>query len=146
MRRLWLALVCSGCPSTPPPACLAAAPSTTCDTLYIPTFDNVWTMTLYPHCGGKDGACHHGSSPQAGLSFETEQTAYDDLMMNSSLDPKRARVVPGDVQCSLVLVRADSPGTDYQMPPGTPLPAEERCALTQWVANGAPGPGSGSAR
>ena len=142
MRWLWLALTCTACTSTPPPACLAAAPSTTCDTLYVPTFDNVFTQTLYPHCGGKDGACHNGTHPQAGLSFAEEQTAYDDLLMNSSLDPKRARVVPGDVQCSLMLVRADSPGTDYQMPPGTPLKAEERCALVQWVGAGAPGPGS----
>ena len=139
-----LALVCS-CTKTPPPACLAAAPSTTCDTLYVPTFDNVHKQTLYPNCGGKDGACPNsanGNKPQAGLDFSDEQTAYDDLLMNSTLDPKRARVVPGDVQCSLMLVRVDSPGTDYQMPPGTPLKPEERCALVQWVAAGAPGPGS----
>ena len=55
----------------------------------------------------------------------------------SSIDPSRARVVPGNAACSLVIVRTDSPGTDYQMPKGDPLTKEESCALIQWVQAGA---------
>ena len=41
-----------------------------------------------------------------------------------------------------IIVRTNGIGTTYQMPPGAPLSDEhERCALIQWVANGAPGPG-----
>lgn len=142
MRWFWVALVLGGCPSTPPPACLASEPDTSCGTLYVPTFDNVYKNTLGPHCGSKDGSCHSATGHAAGMSFADETTAYTDLLANSTVDPKRARVVPGDAKCSLLIVRTDSPGTDYQMPPGTPLPPEERCALIQWVAQGA---GSGSA-
>jgi hypothetical protein len=117
-------------------------PDPTCGSLYVPTFDNVYKNTLMPHCGSKDASCHSATGHQAGMSFADETTAYTDLLANSTIDPKRARVVPGDPQCSLMIVRTDSPGADYQMPPGTPLPDTERCALIQWVANGA---GSGSA-
>jgi hypothetical protein len=46
-------------------------------------------------------------------------------------------VKPGDPSCSKMIVRTDSPGEDYQMPPGDPLTPEERCALIQWVQMGA---------
>ena len=41
-----------------------------------------------------------------------------------------------------MIVRTSSPGADYQMPPGDPISAAERCALIQWVQAGA---GSGQA-
>ena len=50
------------------------------------------------------------------------------------------RVKPGDAACSEFVVRVDSPGKDYQMPPGDPLTPEERCALIQWVQMGATNP------
>jgi hypothetical protein len=37
-----------------------------------------------------------------------------------------------------MIVRTDSPGASYQMPPGDPLGVAERCALIQWVRAGAP--------
>ena len=64
-------------------------------------------------------------------------TAYTNLLAPSGRDPSRHRVVPGDAGCSLVIVRTHSPGADYQMPPGDALRAPERCALVQWVQNGA---------
>ncbi len=147
MRWLWVALALGGCTTpTPPPKCLASEPDTTCGSLYVPTFDNVYKNTLQPHCGSTNSSCHSATGHPDGLSFEDETTAYNDLLSPSGKDPSRDRVVPGDVQCSLMIVRTDSPGADYQMPPGTPLPPTERCALIQWVANGAPGPGSGSAQ
>jgi hypothetical protein len=146
MRWYWLvAVVLGGCPSTPPPACLADAPDPTCGSLYVPTFDNVYTNTLAKNCGSTNSSCHSASGHQDGLSFADEQTAYNDLLAPSGKDPKRDRVVPGDIMCSLMLVRVESVGADYQMPPGNALDPRERCALVQWVNNGAPGPGSGSA-
>ncbi|MGE5181444.1 MAG: hypothetical protein ACM31C_05260 [Acidobacteriota bacterium] len=142
--RVVVALAVGGCTKTPPPACITV--DTSCHTLYQPTFDNVYTMTLAPHCGSTNSGCHSTTPGPSQLSFADEQTAYTELLSPSHLDPKRDRVVPGDPACSLITVRTDSPGQDYQMPPGTPLPPEERCALIQWVAAGAPGPGVGSAR
>jgi len=52
--------------------------------------------------------------------------------------------MPGNPGCSLMIVRTDSPGASYQMPPGDPLSEPERCALIQWVLAGAPA-GTGSA-
>ena len=50
---------------------------------------------------------------------------------------QQGRVKPNDPSCSEFIVRTDSPGTDYQMPPGDPLRPEERCALIKWVDMGA---------
>ncbi len=140
---LVVALALGGCPKTPPPECITV--DTACGALYPPTFDNVYNKTLAPHCGSTNSSCHSAAGPST-MSFADEATAYSDLLLPSKLDPKRDRVVPGDPACSLMIVRTDSPGADYQMPPGDPLPPEERCALVQWVAAGAPGPGSGSAQ
>ena len=110
-----------------------------CAPLYQPTFDNVYKNTLHTGCGSDRSSCHSASGHQAGVSFETPAIAYAALT-----DPAHQRVKPGDPGCSQMIVRTDSPGTDYQMPPGDPLSAPERCALIQWVQCGAPGPGSGS--
>ena len=134
MRRLLLvgALAgCPGCPADPPPACLTPPVSAMCDPLYVPTFTNVYNNTLKFGCGSTMSSCHSASGRAGGLSFENQQTAYDQLV-------NQGRVKPGDPSCSEFIVRTDSPGTDYQMPPGDPLSAEERCALIQWVEMGAP--------
>jgi len=114
---------------------------TSCSPLYEPTFDNVWNDTLKGNCGSTNSSCH-AAGGQGFMSLADEDTAYDSLLGESHFDPPRARVVPGDPSCSLMIVRTDSPGASYQMPIGTPLQAAERCALIQWVACGAPGPGS----
>ena len=67
-----------------------------------------------------------------------EASAYANLVnVKSGRDPSQIRVKPGDPACSVMIVRTDSPGADYQMPPGDPLSPQERCALIQWVQNGA---------
>ena len=133
--RWMLLLVLAGCPETPPPACITV--DTSCGAQYPPTFHNVYTNTLVPDCS-MTSACHSATGHQANLSFGgDEASAYTALMQNSSIDPSRARVVPGDAACSLLTVRIDSPGTDYQMPKGDALAPEERCAITQWVQAGA---------
>lgn len=130
----------AGCPSTPPPECITV--DTTCAPGYVPTFDNVYRNTLENSCGSTRSSCHSASGHQGGLSMADEATAYADLLAMSPTY-NRPRVSPGDAACSLVIVRTNSPGKDYQMPPGEPLTPEEQCALVQWVQMGAPGPGSG---
>jgi hypothetical protein len=102
---------------------------TACPPLYSPTFDNVYAMTLRDGCGSQRSSCHSASGKQGGMSFEDEAHAYAALLAG--------RVVPGDPGCSKMIVRTDSPGASYQMPPGDPLGAAERCALIQWVQAGA---------
>jgi len=47
-------------------------------------------------------------------------------------------VVPGDAQCSDLLVRLDIEDSALLMPPGSqPLDEAERCAVAQWIENGA---------
>lgn len=140
MRRIVVAALLAGCPSTPPPACITV--DTTCAPLYPPTFDNVWTNTLAKSCGNTNSSCHSATGHQDGLAMTDEAGAFSALLAASGRDPSRMRVVPGNPACSLLIVRTDSPGTDYQMPQGDPLRASERCALLQWVQCGAPGPGS----
>jgi hypothetical protein len=115
---------------------------TTCAPGYVPTFDNVYQNTLQNSCGSTRASCHSATGHQGGLSMADEATAYADLLAMSP-NYNRPRVSPGDAACSLMIVRTNSPGTDYQMPPGEPLTKEEQCALVQWVQMGAPGPGSG---
>ncbi len=135
-RYLLVLAVCAGCPTTPPPACTTV--DTTCAAGYQPTFHNVYQNTLQVSCGADNSSCHNNAGHQGNLSFEGDEgAAYAALMASSSLDPSRKRVVAGDASCSLLAVRVEGVGTDYQMPKGDPLPAAERCALIQWIQAGA---------
>jgi hypothetical protein len=115
------------------PDCLDSV-STDCSPLYPPTFDNVFTNTLSQKCATTGGSCHGPDGQKGGLTFENADDAYQGLL---GLDGSRARVKPGDPRCSEMIVRIDSPGKDWEMPPGKPLTAQERCAIRQWIAAGA---------
>jgi hypothetical protein len=136
MGQLWLVAALAGslagCPADPPPSCISV--NTSCAPLYAPTFDNIYTMTLRDTCGSQRASCHSAVGKQGGMSFEDEQHAFDAL--------RAGRVMPGNPGCSKMVVRTDSPGASYQMPPGDPLSEAERCVLIQWVQGGALG-GSG---
>lgn len=136
MRRMsiaaacWLSAVSAGCPSEPPPACTPVDVS--CAPQYMPTFDNVYANTLTMECGSGRRSCHSDSG-EGGLSFADPQAAHAGLL--------DGLVTPGEPGCSELIVRTQARGTDYAMPPGGTLSDAERCALVQWVAAGAPGPG-----
>lgn len=134
MRRMYLAaaLLLGGCPSEPPPACTTEAIDTSCGSLYVPTFDNVYANTLQMGCGASRSSCH-AASGEGGMSLADPATAHASLLAG--------RVTPSDPTCSELIVRTHGIGTDYQMPPGGVLGSSERCALVKWVAAGAPGPG-----
>ena len=128
MRRMLLVVsVLAGCPSEPPPACITV--DTSCAPGYTPTFDNVYANTIEAGCGARMSSCH-SSSGEGGVSFADQATAHAQLTA-------RGLVKPGDAACSEFVVRTSSPGTDYQMPPGDALSEPARCALIQWVQQGA---------
>lgn len=134
MRRLFVVCLLAGCPSEPPPACVAEehALDTSCAPGYVPTFTNVYNNTLKTGCGSTQSSCHSATGRAGGLSFATEDIAYEQL-----IDPAKGRVKPGDPSCSEFIVRTSSPGEDYQMPPGDALSEPAQCALVQWVLQGA---------
>jgi hypothetical protein len=123
-----LATAAAGCPSDPPPACITV--DTSCAPGYQPTFTNVYNNTIKTGCGPLNSSCHSAQGRAGGLSFQDQATAHAELLQNG-------RVVPGDPNCSEMIVRTSSPGEDYQMPPGDPLTEPARCALIQWVLQGA---------
>ena|SRR5436190_19258737 len=128
MRGLLLVGLLAGCPEEEPPPCITV--DLACQAGYVPTYDNVFENTLSVNCGSTQSACHSATGRAGGLSFADQPTAYALLL-------QEGRVKPFDPACSEMIVRTSSPGHDYQMPPGDPLSPEERCALIQWVQNGA---------
>jgi len=119
---------CTGCQQKePPPTCITV--NTACAPLYTGTFTTVYAMTIAQDCGADKGSCHSASG-DSGLSFATEQAAFDSLLSTY--------VTAGDPGCSELVVRTSSTGKDYQMPQGSPLSEAEQCALRKWVEAGAP--------
>jgi hypothetical protein len=102
-----------------------------CQPLYEPTFENVFSRTLESGCT-TGTQCHSAEGRRGGLVLAEQEAAHQQL-----LDPNRALVVPGDAACSHLIVRSESVGESWQMPPGDELSEGERCALVQWVAQGA---------
>ncbi len=125
-------LAAAGC-SDDPPACIALA--ATCQPLYPPTFENVYNNTIAKKCGGDSASCHSVEGMHGGLVLADRATAFTALTTAGS-----RRAVAGDAACSGMIVRINSIGHDWSMPPESPLGAAERCAIEQWVQNGASGP------
>jgi hypothetical protein len=130
-----VALSLAGCSSDKEeqPECLDAI-STDCSPLYPPTFDNVFQNTLAMKCATTGGSCHGPEGHKAGLSMGSADEAWAGLTGNDGSVP---RVNVDEPRCSELVVRIDSPGKDWAMPPGKPLTAGERCAIRQWIVAGA---------
>lgn len=124
------AAVLAACSGSPPPECVVV--DTSCAPGYVPTFTNVYKNTLEAGCGAARSACHSARGRAGGLSLADQATAYQEL-----LDATKRRVRPGDPACSPLIVRVEGIGEDYQMPTGDPLSAPARCAILQWVLQGA---------
>lgn len=127
-----LVLPASGC-SDNPPTCIALAPS--CQPLYPPTFENVYNNTIAKKCGGDSASCHSIEGMHGGLALTDRATAFAALTSGGS-----RRVVASDAACSGMIVRIRTTGHSWSMPPESPLAEAERCAIEQWVQNGASGP------
>lgn len=93
-----------------------------------PTFDAIYANVFKPSCATGTGKCH-GAAASKGLDMQTVDSAFDGISK---------RVSPDNVGCSLVLKRVESQNASFRMPPGnTPLSEPQRCAIRQWIANGA---------
>ncbi len=99
-----------------------------CNPIYQPVFDEVFARTIQASCAVGGSACHSGVNAKAGLRMDEPDETYRLLV-------EEGRVLPGDAACSLLSKRLA--GIGEVMPPGAPLPVGERCAIEQWIANGA---------
>jgi Planctomycete cytochrome C. len=108
----------------------------TCIPTYEPTYDNLYSNLFSQSCGGSGSPCHWAGSPspKAGLALTDKEMAYRYLL--GEVDG-RARVLPGNPACSVLVERIDSTDVQRVMPAGMPLPSGVRCAVRKWVAAGA---------
>ena len=125
----------SGSSDPPPPACVEGL-SLACTPLYDPPiYSTLFDKTFKPTCAAGVGTCHTGDSAKGGLVFEDADTAY--ALLTGTRDGRK-RVIAGDAACSLLVERLESTDPSFHMPPGnTGLSGAERCAIEQWIANGA---------
>jgi hypothetical protein len=108
-----------------------------CQPAYPPTFRNLFDNELGNTCGSSvtGSSCHSAQGAMGGLVLETFDAAHAHLLGEAD---GRARVLPGDPECSLLMQRLESTDTQFRMPPGaSSLPENVRCAFRQWIANGA---------
>jgi hypothetical protein len=134
-----IALVTLSCgngePSPSRPACLSAVDVDQCSPLYPPEFPELFQNVFSQTCASGGGTCHGPNGRQGGLVFADESEAYDLLLGQQG---NKTRVNPGDAACSELIVRLDSVGQSWSMPPGAPLKEGARCSIRRWVALGAP--------
>jgi hypothetical protein len=91
-----------------------------------PTFDSIYANVLSPSCVSPH--CH-GEGFAAGLDMRTVDQAFEGLS-------RRSR--PDSVGCSVLVRRIESSDPEVRMPRGpTGLSEPQRCAIRQWIANGA---------
>lgn len=111
-----------------------------CTPSFPAEFDRIHAETLLPICGVAGGACHANASAaggQGGLVIDADvDGSYATLLESRGEgDPF---VVAGDVECSALLSRMNTDDEVTLMPPGaTPLDEGVRCAVAQWIAEGA---------
>ena len=122
------------------PSCLADA-NLNCAPLYAPEFPEIFRRTLSTSCATSGVSCHGPGGVKGALVLDNEQGAYDAL---TGANGARVRLVPGDAKCSEIMVRLDSHGHEWSMPPDAPLDERARCAIRQWIAAGSPREGRGA--
>lgn len=132
---LVLAAACSSDDTGQVPSCVEDLDLACQPLVSPPTFQAVYDTTLQPTCASGRGTCHSADGAMGGLVFDDPDTAYGLLLGEGGA---RARVVPGDPACSLVVERLESQDRDFRMPPGNDsLPAPEICTIVQWISQGA---------
>jgi hypothetical protein len=128
-----LLVACGSSGGSDEPACLPAPVSTDCTPLYAPTFENVFGQTLSMKCAVS--GCHKAPDAKAGMELDNIDTAYTELLTKSTTSEPRVKA--GDLQCGKVIVRLDTKGESYSMPPSNPLMETELCSIRKWIAAGA---------
>jgi hypothetical protein len=111
-----------------------------CTPAYEPSYDAIYENLLSKTCGAAStgSVCHYGpeaSSAQGGLALSDPEESYDGLLGRAG---SHARVKPGEPECSTLVQRLESDDPAFRMPVGqAALTLAERCAVRQWIANGA---------
>ena len=105
-----------------------------CDLVFMPSFDAFYDDVIAPTCAVAGTSCHGSAGMQGGMDLSEREMAYDTLLGNVD---GRARVMPGDPECSLMVQRLQSDDPGFQMPPLAKLSPEQRCSIISWVAAGA---------
>lgn len=114
--------------------CLKALPK--CEPAYPPTFDQIFAHTLSSSCG--TSRCHEPSFRGGGLGLtQSAEDAYADLVEERA---SGADVKPGSPECSPLVLRLFSDDPLFKMPRTGSISDGERCAIVQWIANGAEAP------
>jgi hypothetical protein len=110
--------------------------STACQPQYDPpSFDTIHAKIFVPTCATGRGTCHTSDGAKGGLVLENADTSYAMLLGKGG---GRARVLPNDASCSLLMKRLTSTDPNTHMPPGsTSITPGELCTITQWIARGA---------
>jgi len=131
-----VALVACGAPQPKSGSQCVSGLRADCAPLYDPpVFDTIFTKILQPTCAQGMGTCHTADAAMGNLVMEDPDDTYARLL--GQVDG-RARVIPGDPSCSLLVERLEANSSDVRMPPGpTPLDAGARCDIEQWIAMGA---------
>jgi hypothetical protein len=117
-------------------ACLSAV-ALDCQPAFEPTYPMIFEHLLIKTCGAPSTgtSCHGPSGAMAGLVLSDLEQSYQLLLGQVG---GRARVLPGNPECSLIEQRLESQNANFRMPPGSmQLPESVRCAVRQWIANGA---------
>ena len=119
-------------------ACVAV-PSADCKPLVDPpTFDAIYTQILQPSCASGGVSCH-GAASGTSLSFGDVDQAYAMFTRRELVgEGDAARVLPHDAACSPLMKRIMADDPAVRMPRGSQLSEPETCAVTKWIANGAP--------
>jgi hypothetical protein len=105
-----------------------------CSLAYPAEFPILFDRIFMQKCASAGGTCHGGVG-QGGLAFVDPNASYDLLL---AAKQGGARVEPGDARCSEIVVRLDSVGHSWSMPPGTALDEGMRCSVRRWIQMGAP--------
>ncbi len=130
-------VVLAGCggKTDDPPACVTDVPKD-CRLLYDPpTYSTIYDKILHPTCAEGVATCHTADGAKGGLIFENADDSYALLLGQKG---GRARVLPRDPACSLIVIKTWSTDPNFRMPPGnTALPLPEFCDIQQWIAEGA---------
>jgi hypothetical protein len=125
-----------GSPDDAGPGNCIAALSLDCEPTYPATFEAFYEHRIAVTCGAAStgASCHGADGAQGGLVLSGQDQSYDALL--GDIDG-RARVIPGDPECSILMRRLESDDPEFVMPVGMPLREGERCAVRQWIAAGA---------
>jgi hypothetical protein len=103
-----------------------------CTPRYPPTFDNIYSRLIDDTCAVS--TCHGPTGNAGNLTFGDADATYAALLNERRSEPL---VIPGDPECSLLIKRLESNDINFVMPPRSQLDPNERCAIRQWIAQGA---------